>query len=202
MSPKLERVGLGLILGPVLPIGGLLSGWWSAYAFLPEAWIACAALSGLFLGLLADLIFLKRWISQARHFNYKFWILLYSLYSLSIFGFFMGVPVFNLFLAVPTGFVVAAKLAIQPSAQPSARQTAQFTTGGLFLICLASTLLALTDPFTGANLKGMLGLAFEPSPGQLLALVLLGGAALLAGNWWLTLTSLRFSSKILQKPVA
>jgi hypothetical protein len=202
MITKLERFGLGLILGPIAPLVGLLSLWWSAYALLPEKWIAFCALSGLFLGLLVDFIYLSRWINQSRRFGFAFWVAVYLFYSMGVFGFFMGVPVFNALLAIPAGFVVVEKLT-SASADPQqvrrqARFTAGFTTGVLAVICLASALLALTDPYTSANLAGMFRLDFEITRGMLLFLILPGGAVLLAGNWWLTVSAIRVSMLLLR----
>ena len=206
MITKLELLGLGLILGPIAPLLGLLSLWWSAYALLPEKWIALSALSGLLLGLLVDLIFLTRWINQAGQFGFKFWIALYLFYSMGVFGFFMGVPVFNALLAIPAGFVVAGKLAAETAnrqrVQRSARLTAGFTTGILVVICLASAVIALSDPYTSANLEGMFGLNFEITQGMLIALIAIGGAILLACNWLLTASTVWFSNMVLHRKAA
>src|SRR5512145_3034430 len=112
MSSKLEHFGLGLLLGPIAPLIAFLGMWWSTYyASLPEKWIAVGALAGLTLGILTDVVFLKRWIDRAGQFGFKFWVALYLFYSMGVFGFFMGVPVFNVLLAIPAGFVVATKFA-------------------------------------------------------------------------------------------
>jgi hypothetical protein len=206
MITKFERFGLGLLLGPIAPLVSLLSFWWSSYALLPEKWIAFGALSGLLLGLLADVVFLKRWIDRAGQFGFKFWVTLYLFYSMGVFGFFMGVPVFNVLLAIPAGFVVATKFATQTADQQRIRRTASltawFTTGVLVAICLASAVLALSDPYTSANLEGMFGLNFELTRGMLIALIIVGGAVLLAGNWWLTTSAIWFSNVILHRKAA
>lgn len=206
MITKLERFGLGLILGPIAPLVCLLSFWWSAYALLPEKWIAFSALSGLLLGLLADIIFLKRWIDRVGQFGFKFWIALYLFYSMGVFGFFMGVPVFNVFLAIPAGFIVAGKLTAETADRQqlgrSARLTAGFTTGVLVAICLASAVIALSDPYTSANLEGMFGLNFEITQAMLIALIAIGGVALLVCNWLLTISAVWFSNMVLHRKMA
>jgi hypothetical protein len=207
MSSKLERFGLGLLLGPITPLIAFLGLWWSTYsASLPEKWIAVGALAGLALGILADVIFLKRWVNQASQFGFKFWIALYLFYSMGVFGFFMGVPVFNLFLAIPAGFIVATKLTAQTAdpqrVQRTTRLTAWLTTGIMLAICFASATLALSDPYTSANLEGMLGLNFELTREMLVALIGIGGAILLACNWWLTASAVRFSNLLLHRKAA
>jgi hypothetical protein len=206
MKTKFYRFGLGLILSPIAPLAGFLSLWWSSYAFLPEKWIPICALSGLLLGLLADILFLKRWINLADRLGFKFWIVFYLFYSVGIFGFVMGVPVLNALLAIPAGFVVAGKLAAQTvdpqRVRRATRLTAWFTTGILVLICLASTALALSDPYTGGSLKGMLGLNFEVTQNMIIALILAGGAALLIFNWCLTAFTVWFSNMLLRQKTA
>jgi hypothetical protein len=205
MITKFERFGLGLILGPLAPLVGLLSLWWGAYAMLPERWILISALGGLLLGLLADFIYLSRWVNQVRQVGFGFWVAIYLFYSMGVFGFFMGVPVFNVFLAIPAGFIMAVKLAATANPQLTQRQarlTAGFTTAVLALICMAAALLALTDPYTSANLEGMFGLDFAITPGMLLALIAGGGLVVLAGNWWLTLASFRISNLFLRRNTA
>jgi hypothetical protein len=207
MSSKLERFGLGLLLSPITPLIAFLGLWWSTYsASLPEKWIAFSALAGLALGILADVIFLKRWINRAGQFGFKFWIALYLFYSTGVFGFFMGVPIFNVLLAIPVGFVVAAKLAAEMAdkqrVQHTARLTARFTTSVMVAICLASAALALSDPYTSANLEGMFGLNFEFTQGMLITLIVVGGAILLACNWWLTTSTIWFSNLILNRKPA
>ena len=76
----------------------------------------------------------------------------------------MGVPVFNLLLGVPAGFLMGRRLMIFRAGEEHINQlgrwTQVFTTSVLGLFCLASAVLALGDPSTGANLRGMLGLGF------------------------------------------
>ncbi len=202
MTLKLERFGLGLILGPVPPLVGLLAGWWSGYTWLPEARIPFAALTGLLLGLLVDILFLKRWVGAAGRFDPKLWIAIYLFYSMGMFGFFMGVPVFNAALAVPAGFVVGGRLAAREAdslqVRRAAGRTALFTTGVLALICAASALIALVSPSTPSDLKGLFGLPFEVTWGMVVGLIVAGGAALLAAGWGLAVASVRFSYTFLQ----
>jgi hypothetical protein len=68
----------------------------------------------------------------------------------------------------------------------------------LAFICAASAIFALIDPYTEANLQGMLALPFDVTRGMVIGLILIGGAALLILNWRLTSASARFSYKFLQ----
>lgn len=66
----------------------------------------------------------------------------------------------------------------------AAIRIAWFTVGVLLAACITSATLALRDPFTADNLKGMLGLPFEVTQEKIYWLILTGGGALLAMQWW------------------
>jgi hypothetical protein len=187
---RVERWVMALVVGAVPPMIGLLAGWWGTFAFLPERGVAIAGATGLAAGLLLDALYLGRWIRRAQDAPMWFWGAGYVIYSIGAFGFFMGVPAFNLLLALPAGFLLGGRLARQHAprdqAQRTARSASAFTTAVLAAACAASAWLALSDPFTAGNLEGMLGLGFQVTRPMVLGLILLGGSALLAAEWWLT----------------
>jgi hypothetical protein len=206
MKNSLERFLFGLILAPLAPLAGLLAAWWAGVAWLPEKWVPLAALAGLCAGIIVDIFILKRLVDRARQMNTLFWAIIFLFYTVGIFGFFMGVPVFNALLAIPAGFVAAVKLRDHTGSTAgigrAARKAAWFTTAGLFLVCAASALIALASSSTPSDLKGMLGLGFEVTRGMILALILVGGTALLAFNWILTWVSTRLADRfLLQKGI-
>lgn len=202
MKTKLERSILGLILAPLMPLALLLGGWWLAYVLLPEAWIFLGALFGLLLGLLLDFPLLKKWINDADMLGIPFWAVVFVFYSIGLFGFFMGVPVFNLVLALPAGFILGSRLASQHADEMKlrvvSRRVSEFTTFVLALICAASAMIALADPFTEANLQGMLALPFDVTRGMVIGLIIVGGVVLLLLNWVLTFASVRITYKFLK----
>ena len=201
MKTTLERIFFGLILAPLAPLAGFMAGWWISYTALQGIFIAVGALAGLCLGIVADVFLLKRWVERASQMNTLFWATIFLFYTVGIFGFFMGVPVFNALLAIPAGFVVAARTGTGSSGSTgvslAARRAAWFTTGVLFVVCAASAFIALASRSTAADLKGMLGLSFEVTQGMILGLILVGGSGLLAGNWGLAWVSTRLAYKFL-----
>jgi len=205
MNTKLERFGLGIILAPLAPLAIFMLAWWGAYEFLPEKWIPLGALSGLLLGILADAFLLKNLIDCAYQLNMAFWVAVFLFYSIGVFGFFMGVPVFNALLAIPAGFIIGGKLASQKAdkfqVRRAAGRTAWFTTGVLVFICTASAFIALISKSTPSDLRGMLGLGFEVTQAMIIGLILVGGAALLVVGWGLAIVSVHFSHKVLQRKV-
>ncbi len=200
---KLEKAILAFILGLIAPTIGLLAFWWGSVPFLPESWVTFAALTGLLLGLLVDVFFLRRWVRKAHQLDIRFWMAIYLFYSMCVFGFFMGVPVFNALLAIPAGFVVGGRLAEEGAdslrVRKAARRTAWFTTAILFLICAASAFMALASSSTPYDLQAMLGLGFEVTQGMVIGLIVVGGLALLAFGWGLAVAAVRFSFTFLQR---
>ena len=141
---------------------------------------------------------------MAHQLDIKLWGVIYLFYSICIFGFFMGVPVFNLGLALPVGFIIGTRLASQ-NAIPTrvknvARQTALFTTIVMFGICLASGFIALADPYTAANLEGMLSLNFQLTQTMIIGIILVGGLILLILQWCLVNITIQKTFSFMEVP--
>jgi len=204
MKTKIERFALGLILAPLAPIAGLLGFWWTSYALLPERWISFCAISGLVLGILVDIFILKNLIARAYQFGMIFWTAIFLFYTVGVFGFFMGMPVFNAALAIPAGFIVGGKLARKTADRSQVRaaalRTCIFTTTVLTFICATSAILALSEATLPAELEGMLSLPFTVTWGMIWGIILIGGAGLLAVNWLLTGLAVRFTHRFLSAP--
>jgi hypothetical protein len=102
-----------------------------------------------------------------------------------------------------TGFILAGKLVAEKADEThirlAIRRAVGFKTAVMTFICAASAIFALVDPYTEANLQGMLALPFDVTRGMVIGLILIGGMALLILNWWLTAASARFSYKYLQR---
>jgi hypothetical protein len=196
---KLEGLLLAIVVGGILPIIGLLAGWWGSYAWLPNSAIPWGALSGLAIGLVLDALFLRRLVGWFRVASWYLWAAVFLFYAVGLYGMFMGVPMANALLGLPAGFLVGQRLARRGKAEEApviAWRTAWFTSGVLAIACVASAWLALLDPYTAGNLEGMLGLNFTVTKGMIWGLILIGGAGLLAFNWFVT----RWMTKMAVKP--
>ncbi len=197
---KFENIFCGLLIGSVLPITGFLAGWWSLSQNANNLIIGVAAFGGLGLGLLMDAFFLKKWVANAYRMPSTILMAIYFFYSICVFGFFMGVPVFNVILALPAGLFIGASLAhlnLNPiEEKKKVHQALTFTLLVMGLICSASAFLALRDPTTAANLEGMLRLRFSVTQPMIVALILVGGSALLLLQWGLGAWSIRWGKKI------
>jgi hypothetical protein len=190
---RIENAAIGIVFGAVPIIACFLAGWWISIPLVPESRIWQCALAGLLLGILVDLIFLGGWVRRAYSMRAWVWKAVYLFYSVGMFGFFMGVPVFNVMLALPAGVFVGRWLAHSGAdsthMQRVARQAAVFTASILGLVCIASGSIALASRSTASDLQGMLGLPFHVTPVMVVGIILGGGAMILALDWWLTIKS-------------
>ena len=194
---KYEKLFLGIILGAIFPLVGFLAGWWSTSQLFSNAWVFITALLGLGLGLLVDGVVLEKWVARAFEMDLKLWAVIFFFYAICVFGFFMGVPVFNVILAIPAGLIIGRKLVHQSMTIEAEKRlrlkTNLFTTGVMAFICTSSAFLALRDPTTAANLEGMLRLTFEVTQGMIIALIVVGEAGLLGLHWWLVDKTIQFA---------
>jgi hypothetical protein len=201
MKTKLEKFALGVILAPLAPLGLFMGFWWASYALLPEKWIPFGTLLGLLLGILIDTFTLKKLVERAYRLGFVFWLAVLLFYSVGTFGFFMGVPVFNAFLAVPAGFVVGGKLAHEKldgvRIRRASLRTCILTTALMVLVCAASAFFALMSPSTPSDLRGMLGLDFNVTLAMIWGIILVGGTGLLVVNWLLTSLSVHITYRFL-----
>lgn len=187
---KIDSWFVGVFIGSIPPLIGFLAGWWGTFRFVSERQVILAAIAGVLVGLAVDGFFLKKWMEKAWTSRMELWILLFVFYSICVFGFFMGVPVFNMFLAIPAGFFMARRIAHSEALKIEnrlvIRQTQVLTTLVLAAICTASAFFAWRDPSTAANLEGMFQLQFEMTRSMIAGLIVFGGLGLLLINWWLT----------------
>ena len=201
MKSRLEKIAFAVVIAPLAPIAGLLGFWWTSYVFSPEKWIPFYAIAGFLLGMGADIFILKQFLPRTNKLSLGFWAVVFLFCSVGLFGFFMGVPVFNALLAIPAGFVIGARLASENAERAQVRKLTQaatwFTTGILFLVCIASAFFALISPSTPHDLQGMLGLGFEVTQTMVVGLIVIGGTLLLMFNAALTLGAIRLTHRFL-----
>jgi len=198
----IEKVLIGTILGAIFPILGFLALWWGTLAFLPDRLPLLLASVGLLTGILVDIAYLRRWVGSAYSINLKIWMAVYLFYSIGMFGFCMGIPVFNVVLAVPAGLFIGGKLARQTADHGEARRmnrhTCVFTTGVLAAVCVLSAVIALVDPYTSLDLQRMLGLQFEVTRLMLAGVIATGGIALLLLQWGMTSKVIHLTYALMQ----
>lgn len=113
---KKEYYIIATFLALLIPlIVGVLF-WWTVASVdifnimtIPEQIIRTVAITGLAIGILLDLIYLKKWIRKFYEMNRVVSILLYLFCSLMAVAFFMGIPIGNLFLGFLAGIYIGRK---------------------------------------------------------------------------------------------
>lgn len=178
---RLDKWLGGLLLGAMILILFFCAGWWLAFLLGLDA--MTGAIGGAVIGIAADIVLLWWLIPRLFSVRWLFPMVVYLLYSVFIYGFFMGVPVFIAFMGLIAGWYVGRRYRIQGAELPAfvkARKRTQAWCGFVLLgACMASAYIALTDPTTPANLQGMLGLPTEATQGMIWGIILGGGAVLL-----------------------
>jgi len=157
-----EKALIGIIFGGVTPICFFLCGWWGSYLLGPEKYIPIFAFVGLGLGLFMDVLFLRRWLHVVYYLHPIILIIIYLFYSIAIFGFFMGVPVFNTFLGPLAGFYTGRRIKAtnSPNKKSIIRKVSSFTAFVLAVACLAALFLAANEQTLSSNINGMLAYTF------------------------------------------
>lgn len=194
---KFDRVFGGVVLGFITPVISLCIFWWGSYLLGLDVvfWIAM----GIVLGIILDIFFIRKILSRFYNLGNYSLIALYMVYSVGIFGFFMGVPAFNVVLGASAGLYIGRKMRIKNQTMDvynrEIKKAGRFSSAVLLFICFCSAYLAVTDPYTGANLKGMLNLSFEVTSPIIWLIIVIGGISLLLLQNFLLLASGRIAYK-------
>jgi len=188
---KIERTISGWILGSIFPLFlGLLSVTFWLLLDKSESRPLFYLSGGLILGGLIDLKFLKTWVNS--RFKLPIWILItiYILYNIFVYGFFMGLPVFNVFLGLLAGYYFGNWIAyhkINPEKHLKLlNQVSLFTGLIMTFVCISSGFLAIHDKGAAGMIQHILGLPFEVTSLMLWGIVLAGGLTLILINILLT----------------
>jgi hypothetical protein len=113
---KAESIAVGFSVGILCPLLLFILFWWVAavlfmYQILPitENGIAVVAFVGLALGIILDVIYLKRWIPHFYRFDLRMMILVYLCCSVIAVALFMGLPIGNLILGALAGVYIGRR---------------------------------------------------------------------------------------------
>jgi hypothetical protein len=106
---KLESTIVGLFVGITCPFLGFVAFWWTAALLhlqgfpVPEGMIKTAALTGLGLGCLLDVVFLRRWVGKFYTANPWLIVMIYLGLCVVAVGLCMGVPAGTFTLGIAAG---------------------------------------------------------------------------------------------------
>ena len=187
---KIDSIFIGLVIGPVFPILLFLSGWWGSLSFVADNRVFIIAFVGLGIGLGIEVIYLRAWIRYFYDTSIPKVFPIYMFYTICVFGFFMGVPIFNLIPGTIAGIYIGRRLRyFKIEGQKhltTIEKTSKLTATTMLFVSTASAYFALSDPFTAGNLQGMLRLPFKVTEQMIIELIVFGGMALVVLQYWLT----------------
>ncbi len=187
---KKRKLFNSILLLPISPIFLSLCFWWSSISFIQEEYIKYLALGGFVLGILIDILIYKKYIN--KDLSNTLIILAYLFYTVCVLGFFMGVPVFNIFVCIPFALYITQY-------NPKWLRTFNvFSSSVIFAICCASAYLALKSTSTIHDLEGMFNLHGILNMNILYIIIIVGGIGLIAFNYLLTKYSRTIFTKIVK----
>jgi hypothetical protein len=195
---RVEKALVGAFIGAAAPFTLMVIGWWGSVSLLmigmlpvSEAQIAVAAWLGLSLGLLLDLVLLRRWVGKFYQVDLRILGPLYLFWTAVATAFFMGLPLGNLILGTAAGAYIGRRAVNTP--MPGADRwrlvgrASLFTAGVTSTAALGIGLLAVREPYTLAPFRRLLGL--EQGAATLLldlAIVVVAVVLLSAIQFWMT----------------
>ena len=113
---KTESVIVGVVLGILCPLLLFVFCWWTTAAIaiahilpIPESGVAVAAFTGLALGVILDVLYLKKWIPRFYSVDIKLLVLVYLFCSAIAIALFMGLPFGNVALGTLAGVYVGRR---------------------------------------------------------------------------------------------
>ncbi len=182
---RFDRFFSAVVLGTIAPVTLMLTLWWGSVPFLKEQsqTILFLALSGFIFGAALDCTLLRRFLFRLFELPLSAFVVIEIFYSIMVYGFFMGFPVFNIFVGILGGYAIAKRSALlrtpMTEATRSSRRINRFSTVLLLFFCTCSAVLALRESTICSQVKGMLNLPFPVTMPMIWALILTGGGALL-----------------------
>ena len=180
-----DKIASVIVLGLPVPVLLMLAGWWGSVPFISQnSLIFFLALAGFILGVVLDLTLLRHFIFRLFTLPLAALFAVAAFYSVMIYGFFMGFPVFNSLIGIVGTYIVVRKglisLAPREAILTEVRKMYLFSFILLFLFCVSTAILSLREVSITSQLEGMLSLPFEVTPLMVWLLILIGGAFLLA----------------------
>lgn len=178
---RLDKWVGGALFGVAILIGCFCLGFGAGFLWGGD--VIFGAVVGAALGIVVDLLVLGP--LTRRLFSLKFIPLafFYLLYCVFMYGFFMGVPVPIVCMGLAAGWYTGRRSHAEgielPAFRKALRRTQIWCALVLFFACVASSYIALSDPYTAGNLEGLLSLSSTPTQGMIWGIILIGGTVLL-----------------------
>ncbi|MCE5225686.1 MAG: hypothetical protein LLG05_07465 [Porphyromonadaceae bacterium] len=188
---QIEKKLYSFLIWLTVPISWFLGLWWTCYFFTNnEKIISTMMLVGIITGIaIVVVLHIKYKVNPYKIPKWRM-ILIFLFYSICLFGFFMGVPLFHLFLGLLAGCYWSRRMIFE-NKRPETykieiKKVSLFTATMMGIICVLSASIALSDKFTAGNLQGMLSLSFHITFPMLIAFIAAGGILLVLIQYWAT----------------
>jgi len=170
-------------LGLLAPLALFLLGWWGSIPFAQDdGTVRMFALLGLAAGAAVDLTVLRKFIFKLFALPVPGLVCVGLFYSVMVFGFFMGFPLFNSVVGIVFCYAAARRCAVlqlpRQEAQKSAGRFNIVFLVVLVCLCAATAFLSLREPSITTQVKNMFGLPFEVTMEMIWAIILVGGTLL------------------------
>jgi hypothetical protein len=197
---KTESVVVGIGLGILCPLLLFVLCWWVTAALtiyhvvpIPESRIALAASAGLAVGLIIDVLYLRRWVSRFYRADVRVMALVYLCCSAIAVASFMGVPVGLLLLGTLAGAYVGRREyhvgGSGESVSKTVRQVSLFTAAVTGAEALLIGFLALNEEWVVEWLRAATGMDSWTATGLLgIGLVVVLCIVLMIVQYWCTKT--------------
>ncbi|HEG42508.1 MAG TPA: hypothetical protein ENH94_00515 [Phycisphaerales bacterium] len=197
-NTKIESFIIGCILGAVPVMFCFVTAWFVSAVLLDEKVVPTVALSGLGVGMVIDIAFLKRWIKKAYQLSNKVLIAIYIFYSIGVLGFCMGVPILNFGVGILAGIYTARRVlntnTEEQECSQNIKKTALFSAIVMLMMCCITGTWALVGGMIGSSFESPL-LSFTFTVPILVSIVLTGGLILSLLQYWLTSTTAKIVAK-------
>jgi hypothetical protein len=188
---KSDKLIFGLFVSVVfLVLFSLIAGTIGFYTHKDNKIMPYFVGAGFLTGVVADILFLRKLINLL--FDLPVWLLagLYILGNVFIYGMFMGFPLFNLLMGIVAGYyygrMISVRNIVSPQRENLIRNVSLFTTLIMVFICISTAFLGLREKTIGEELQGMFRLGFVPQRGMIITGIIVGGAVLIAAQYYIT----------------
>ncbi|MGE5455955.1 MAG: hypothetical protein ACM3O4_02450 [Ignavibacteriales bacterium] len=187
-----------LIIETIFFILPFLTFWWSFYLIKWNTFIGI--MIGLLITIVLNIFLFRKIINDFYNINKFLLILIHLFLSICIFGFFMGVPVFNIIPGILGGIYIGRQASIKNENikifEHNLTSFNIYSSVVLIFICFCSAYIALLDKYTASNLEGMFNLNFSLTNSMLWTIIIFGGILLILIQY---LASTIFAKKMYDK---
>jgi hypothetical protein len=185
-----DKIIFGSVLCVFFPFLLSLIGIAIGFYFFNEGSIPFFFGAGIIAGIILDIIFVRRIMSVL--FELPFWIFaaIYIMFSIFIYGMFMGLPVPELVMGIAAGYYWGRRIYITGIASSEResliKKVPLFASLIMTLVCISSAFLALNEKTIGEELHNMLNLGFVPGKNLIISGIIIGGSALILIQYFIT----------------